>query len=75
MNGKVIEEVGHFKYLGSTPIKDGTSLKEVKIRLGQAHSAMTRLAQLWKNNAISFPTKFKLNKSLVLSILLHGCES
>ena len=25
--------------------------------------------------SISFSTKFKLNKSLVLSILLYGCES
>ena len=28
--------------------KDGTLAKEVKIRLPQAHSAMTRLAILWK---------------------------
>ena len=28
-----------------------------------------------KNNAISFPTKIKLHKSLALSILLYGCES
>ena len=36
---------------------------------------MKRLAVLWKNNAISFLTKIKLYKSLVLSILLYGFES
>ena len=36
---------------------------------------MTRLAILWENKAISFPTKVKLYKALVWSILLYGCES
>ena len=46
MNGKTLEEVDWFKYLESTQTKDGTSIKEEKIRLTQAHSAMTRLAVL-----------------------------
>jgi len=75
MNGQTLEEVDQFKYLGSTQTKDGTSVKEVKIRLAQAHAAMTRLSVLWRNKAISFPTKIKLYKSLVLSVLLYGCES
>ena len=43
--------------------KDGTSIKEVKIRLVQAEWAMTRLAMLWENKAISLQTN-KLHKSL-----------
>ena len=70
MNRKVLEEVDQFKYFGSTQTKDGTSLKEVKIRL----LAMESLAVLWKIKADSFPTKIKLHKSLILSILLYGCE-
>ena len=49
--------------------------KQVKMRWAQAYSAMTRLAVLWKYNGISFPTKIKLYKSPVLSILFQGCES
>ena len=52
-----------------------SSTKEIKIRLGLATSAMTRLNNNWKSNSISLPTKLKLYKSLVLSILLYGCES
>ena len=44
MNGKVFEELDQLKYLGSTQTKDRTLLKEVKIRLEQAHSSVTRLA-------------------------------
>ena len=35
---------------------------------------MSRLDKIWKSN-ISFPTKYRLFKSLVVSILLYGCES
>ena len=45
------------------------------IRLVQAHSAMRRVATRRKNNALSFPTKIKFHKSLVLSLQLSGCES
>ena len=38
MNGKTLEEVDQFKYLGSTQTKDGTSIKEVKIGLAQVHA-------------------------------------
>ena len=41
MKGQTLEEVDQFSYLGSTQTKDGTSVKEVKIKLAQAHSAMT----------------------------------
>ena len=61
MNGKTLEEVDQFKNtLDPHKPKDGTSMKEVKIRLAHAHSAMTRLAILWKNKDISFSTKIKL---------------
>ena len=55
-----------FKYLGSTQTKDGTSIKEVKIILVQAHSAMTRLAILWKTMPSVFLQRYN---SLALSIL------
>ena len=51
--------MGQFKYLGYAQTQNGTSIKEVKVRLAR-HSAMTRLAILWTNNAISFLTKLKL---------------
>jgi len=75
MNGQMLEEVDQFKYLGSTQTKDGTSVKEVQLRLAQAQSAMTRLAMPWRNKAISFSTKVKLYKSLVLSVQPMGVKA
>ena len=75
MNGKQLEEVNAFKYLGATMTKDGRSTVEIKTRIAIATSTMTKLDKIWKNKYISFPTKLRLYKALVLSTLLYGCES
>ena len=74
MDGKKLEEVSSFKYLGTTLTKDGTCKTEIHIWIATATAAMARLTRVWKSN-ISFQTKFKLYKSLVISILLYGCET
>jgi hypothetical protein len=74
INGEVLEEVSAFKYLGATLSKGGTCTAEIRIRIATATSAMARLSRVWRSN-ISFPTKYRLFRSLVLSILLYGCET
>ncbi|PIK55282.1 endonuclease-reverse transcriptase [Apostichopus japonicus] len=54
--------------------KDGTSAKEIQIRIASATAAMTRLNVIWKSN-LNFSTKFRLYNSLVVSILLYGCQT
>jgi len=74
LNGEELEQVKQFKYLGSTLTTDGSSTVEIRKRISAATAAMTRLQTVWKSS-ISFKTKFHLYKTLVLSILLYGCES
>lgn len=75
MNGQKLEEVNSFKYLGATLTRDGCCTAEIRIRIGMATSAMSRLDRIWRSNSISFSTKHRLYKSLVVSILLYGCET
>ena len=75
MNGQQLEEVMAFKYLGDTLIKDGRSTVEIKIRLAIATASMAKLNKIWSSKDVSFSTKIKLYKTLVLSTLLYGCES
>ena len=74
MNGHPLDEVTSFKYLGATLSKDVTCRAEIRIRIATATAVMARLNRVWKSN-ISFQTKFQLFRSLVVSILLYGCET
>ena len=75
MNDQQLEEVMAFKYLGATLTKDGRSTAEIKMRLAIATASMVKLNKIWSSKDISFATKIKLFKTLVLSTLLYGCES
>ena len=61
--------------LGSTHTKDGTSLKKVKTRLHETLSHDKDNSKTENKAMICFLTKIKLYKSLVLSMLLYGCET
>ena len=60
--------------MGATLTKDGSSTVEVSLRIAEASAAMARLTQIWKSG-ISFITKHRLYRSLMVSIILYGCES
>ena len=72
MNSQKLEEVTSFKYLGATLCKHGPCSAEIHIRIA---SAMARLNRIWQCNTITFTSKFKLYKYLVISILLYGLET
>ena len=69
-----LEEVTSFKHLGVALSKDGTSTNEIRKRIAMATSTMTQLTKIWKSS-MCLTVKVKLYKSLVLSILLYGCEA
>ena len=70
-----VEEVESFTYLGANVTKDGGGTVDLKKRIGLAHMQMKRLARIWNASDISRKTKVSLFKSLVLSVLLYGCET
>ena len=77
MDGMLLEDVKTFKYIGATLKSGGSSDNELRIRLATATSAMIRLNDIWTicySKNISFKIKFNLYRSLVISILLYGCE-
>ena len=74
VNGKKLETVTSFKYLGSVITDDG-SKPEILSRIAQATAALTRRKPVWIDKSISLSSKIRLMRSLVTSIFLHACES
>ena len=75
IENEIIQEVDKFVYLGCEVRKDGNIRNEVGIRIGKACAAFKNMEKVWNENGISLRTKLKLFNSIVLSVLLYGCES
>ena len=75
MNQQQLEEVKNFKYLGAILSADGGCEAEIRARIGTAMAAMARLNRIWSSKNISLPTKLKLYRALVKTIVLYGCET
>ncbi|CAI9717981.1 Hypothetical predicted protein [Octopus vulgaris] len=76
INGRSLEEVEHFTYLGSILSKIPTCERDVENRIGAAHSAFGRLHQrLFFNHALTTHTKIMVFRVIVLSAPLYACET
>ena len=74
VNGRKLEKVTSFKYLGSV-VSDEGSKPEILSRTAQTTAALTKLKPVWNDRSISLSSKIRLMRSLVKSIFLYVCES
>eukprot|EP00794_Sanderia_malayensis_P013174 gene13174-biopygen10501 len=70
-----LETVKTFCYLGSIINENVTSEIEIKKRLALATNQLAKLSRIWNSSGISTTIKIKLMKSLIISIILYGCET
>ena len=75
LRGNEVEEVESFIYLGANVTKDGGGAVDVRRRITQASARFKRISNIWRASDIRRKTKVSLFKSLVLSVLLYGCET
>jgi len=54
---------------------DGDCSYEIKRRLLLGRKVMPNLHSIFKSRDITFPTKVRLVKAMVFSVVMHGCES
>ena len=69
VNGVQLTQVRNFTYLGSTVTDVGTSEKEIRIRMGRAISAHTKMDIIWKAKNVEIKNIFLLMKSVVMTTL------
>ena len=75
VDGKDIEIVTKFVFLGALITKDGLCEKEVRRRIAMGKAAMGGLTSIWKDRGVTMETKVKLVKVLVFPIVLYGAET
>src|SRR6266516_1656469 len=74
VDGRKIEQVKSFKYLGSVITEDGRSHSDVKIRIAMAKDAFNKRKELL-TKGLSMKLKKRMVKVLVWPVVLYGCET
>ena len=75
MDGETEEIVVDFIFLGSRITADGDCSHEIKRHLLLGRKVMTNLDSILKSRDITLPTKVHLVKSMVVPVVMYGCES
>ena len=69
------ETVSDFIFRGSKITADGDCSHEIKRRLLFGEKVMTNLDSILKSRDSTLPTKVRLVKAVVFSVVMYGCES
>ena len=75
IDGKAVETVVEFNFLGSKITADGDCSHEIKRSLLLGRKVMANLGSILKSRDITLPTKVCLVKAMVFQVVMYGCES
>ena len=75
LDGKDLEEVESFTYLGSNVDKVGGTDADIRARIGKARGAFNQLKSIWSSSNISRKTKLRIFNTTVKPVLLYGAET
>ena len=75
INGETVESVADFILGGSKITADGDSSHEIKSHLLLGRTVMTNLDSILKSSDITLPTKVRLVKAMIFTVVTYGCES
>ena len=75
IDGKTVEIVSDFIFLGSKITADGDCSHEIKRCLLIGRKVMSNLNSIFKSRDITLPTKVCLIKPMVFPVVMYGCES
>ena len=74
-DGKTMETVTDFLFLGSKITADCDCIHEIKRPLLLGRKVMTNLDSILKSRDITLSTKVRLVKAMVFPVVMYGCES
>ena len=74
-DGKTVQTVADFIFLGSKITADGGCSHELKRCLLLGRKVMANLDSILKSRDTTLPTKVHLVKAMVFPVVMYGCES
>ena len=75
IDGKTMETMTIFIFLGSKITADGDCSHEIKRHLFFGRKAMTNLDSVLKSRDITLPTEVHFVKAMACPVVIYGCES
>ena len=75
IDGKKVETVSEFIFVGSKITADGDCSHEIKRHSLLGRKVMTNVDRIFKSRDITLPTKVCLVKAMVFPVVMYGCES
>ena len=74
IDGKTVETVRDFSFLGSKTTADGDCNHEIKTCFLLKRKAMTNLDSILKSRDITLPTNVHIVKAMVFPVVMYRCE-
>lgn len=75
VNGKNIKVCSEYTYLGAVMSMEGNWRRDINNRIIQGKQAIQKLNSIWWSEQIKKPTKKRIYKSIVQSIVTYGSET
>ena len=75
IDGKTMESVTDFTFLGPKITAEGDCSHKIKRCLLLGRKAVTNLHSILKSRDVTLPTKVRLVKAMVFPVVMYGCEN
>ena len=74
LDGETMEAMRDFIFLGSKRTMDDDCSHKIKRSLLLGRKTMTNLDSVLKSTYITLPTKVRIVKAMIFSVVMYGCE-